>query len=351
VSAGVGGLVAKLLLRPLLVPSAAIARGVARTARLVIRPTAAMLTSVAIFVVAAFVSRAVYRSTHFSVRALVVDTHGATHVTEASVRKTLATALGAPIFGVSTTALAGRLGRNPWVQQVTVRRQLPSSLVVELRERPPVALVLLGALYLVDPTGVPFKRAALDETEGLAVITGIERHTYRYHPDVGARLVHEALEVLAAYDAVPGRPRLAELRMDEAQGVSLFTYQGGTEVRLGRERYQSKLARFDALRQSLRHGPMALRAVYLDDDRWTDRVVIRPADGEDPSSLLVDRTPLRSLAPGLLPPGRAPGGLDDRTGGYGTDRGGHNPHGPAPSPSTGTPTPEAPDGPSPSVEL
>src|SRR5206468_4217250 len=71
-----------------------------------------------------------------------------------------------------------KVAAHPWVAGVRVDRQLPSVLSIEIVERQAVAVAVLGGLYLVDPAGRPFKRATMEEADGLPVITGLSRDQY-----------------------------------------------------------------------------------------------------------------------------------------------------------------------------
>jgi len=97
----------------------------------------------------------------------------------------------------------------------------------------------------------------------------------------------EALAVLAEYQhpdsltaakhASGTRPALSEVHVDPHNGFSLFLYDGGAEIRLGRGGITDKLARLDEiLTQFGSRGLAALRIVHLDGPAG-DRVPIRLA--------------------------------------------------------------------------
>ncbi len=68
------------------------------------------------------------------------------------------------------------------------RKQL--QLLAEIEE----AVALLGAAaYLVDAGGHPFKRATMDETDGLPVVTGIRRDQYLAARPIAEAALREAL--------------------------------------------------------------------------------------------------------------------------------------------------------------
>ena len=63
------------------------------------------------------------------------------------------------ILAVSTDVVAGRIAANPWVKQIYVGRELPDRLVLDVRERTPIALLKqAGNFYLMDREGVVFKK-------------------------------------------------------------------------------------------------------------------------------------------------------------------------------------------------
>ena len=73
-------------------------------------------------------------------------------------------------------------------RRADARRVLPHTIVIDVREHVPAAIVELGGLYLVDASGHPFKRAELgaDDGAGLPIITGLDRTTYVADPDATA---------------------------------------------------------------------------------------------------------------------------------------------------------------------
>ena len=85
---------------------------------------------------------------------------------------------GDHLLVVDPEAVEAALLRDPWVARAEVRRRLPPALDIEVTERRAVALVDLGGLYLVDPRGEVFKRAAPGDGLDLPVVTGIERDAW-----------------------------------------------------------------------------------------------------------------------------------------------------------------------------
>jgi cell division septal protein FtsQ len=226
--------------------------------------------------------RYVVESPRFQVKQIEIAP--AQHVRREEIMALAGVALGDQLLSIDTDAVAARLATHPWVAAVQVKRHLPSALHVDLVERRAAAVASLGGLYLVDENGRPFKRARMDEAEGLPVLTGIVRESYAKLPEASSAAFREALAVLDDYRARPGRPALSEVSIDPRLGFALILLEGGAEIRLGRGEYSKKLARFDQILEAVEEehlgGLSAVRVVNLDLGGRQVPVLLRGRDGD-----------------------------------------------------------------------
>jgi len=210
--------------------------------------------------------RHVMDSPRFQLRS--VEFQPTPHLGKAEALALAGVAMGDRLLGVDTDAVAARIATHPWVKTVHASRRLPSCLVIEVRERHAAAVAALSGLYLVDDSGRPFKRATMEEADGLAVLTGIERARYAAMPEVSEAAFREALGLLREYGNKSGRPAVGEINIDPGFGFSLLLFEGGAEIRLGRGNYGKKLAQLDEIFEAVMakdHGGLsALQIVHLD---------------------------------------------------------------------------------------
>jgi len=221
--------------------------------------------------------RQVVASPRFAVKEIRVA--ATTHVTADEIEELTGVQIGDRLLTVDPDRVATKLTAHPWIAAARVRRELPSALSVEVTERRAAGSALMGALYLLDENGRPFKRAAFDEADGLPVITGVTREQYAALRSASEAVFREALALMASYAEGEGRPKLSEIHVDPRTGFSLVLLDGAGEVRLGRGGIEEKLSRFDQILGAAGpRGAAGMSVVYLDGAQ-ADRVTVRLAAG------------------------------------------------------------------------
>jgi cell division protein FtsQ len=226
--------------------------------------------------------RLVTRSPHFAVRALRLSP--TRHVSTESLAARAGVVLGTNLFKVDLDEIARDVSQEPWVQSAHARRELPSTVVVDIVEREPAVAVALGPLYIADARGAVFKRANPDEAATLPVVTGIERDDYLADPEGAQARVREALAALTAWRS-GSRPPVGEAHCDPLLGVTLYTVSDGVGVRLGPldASLPERLRRFDVVWAALGRTGERARFLYLDNRARPDRVTVKLAtdSGDD----------------------------------------------------------------------
>ena len=192
-----------------------------------------------------------------------LEIHGAARVEPATVRAALDLAPGTPMLSVDLESARARVAALGWVEEASVRRELPSRLVVTLVEHEPRAL-WLGA-------GGPALVAAGGATLAVPADAEVARGLPRL---VGAGEPPALAAVLRRLAATPGLlDRLERLERVGGRRWRLWL-EPGVRVELPPDAVAPALARLS--RAQAGYGLLD-RAVAVVDLRVDDRLVVTPA--------------------------------------------------------------------------
>jgi hypothetical protein len=137
---------------------------------------------------------------------------------------------GTRMWEVEPSDVAERVEAHPWVKNASAWIRWPGTLIVEVDEHSPVALVAWrDDLYYVDSEGVPFLRAHADDLNH-PMILGLSDQLDEAHPDLPWLVLHDALWLITELDARRLIPR------DQISEVSFLPSRGYTVQTTGASR-------------------------------------------------------------------------------------------------------------------
>jgi cell division protein FtsQ len=185
---------------------------------------------------------------------------------------------GRHILTVDLAEWQQRLLASTWVEEASLRRVLPSTVEVRIRERQPMAIGRVAQqLYLVDAHGVvidefgpAYADLDLPMVDGLGV-AGPGRGTM---DEVRVALAGRVITALSARPDLFGKVSLIDVSNAHDAVVML---EGDTALlRLGEEAFAERLQQYFDLGDALRERVPAIDYVDL---RFPERLYVRPAKG------------------------------------------------------------------------
>ncbi|HEY2735831.1 MAG TPA: FtsQ-type POTRA domain-containing protein [Polyangiales bacterium] len=238
---------------------------------------AAMVASVAAGMVGVgrLIDRYVHESSSFATRH--VDVHGQQHLSREGVIAAAGLALGKNVFATSPEQARASLLREPWIESANVRRSLPGSYAIEVRERRAVALLALDELYLVSDDGVAFKPLGAGDPFDMPVITGLDVSQVAADKRASVSSLMSAVALLHDYQdaGLWRREPISEIHIENDGALSLYVGSDATHVRLGKSPFRQKLERLSEVLQLLRGQQTRAAYVLLENQHRLDRVTVR----------------------------------------------------------------------------
>ncbi|MBW2637975.1 MAG: FtsQ-type POTRA domain-containing protein, partial [Deltaproteobacteria bacterium] len=149
------------------------------------------------------------------------------------------------ILAVNLDKMTDKIKGNPWIKDVSIGRELPNRLVIEIVERKPAALIKKNEdLYIIDRNEEIFKGLGERDCINLPVLTGFSEN--------GAvnkgllKMAFDLLDYLSRSDTFPKMKNVSEINGSDIYGFSVFT-NNQMFIQLGFENYEKKFERLNRI--------------------------------------------------------------------------------------------------------
>jgi cell division protein FtsQ len=221
----------------------------------VLLSAAVLLSFIFVYVYSSIISGPYFQIKEISVR-------GLRELTEKDILTSADIKSAQNLLSVNKDAVIRRVSANQWVENVYVGKELPGKLVLEVKERTPLALVKqAGDFYLMDVKGFIFKRLGKSDEVDLPVITGITKKEQTKSP-----LVLDTLKLLKNVfnsEEYSYLGTISEINIDSVFGISLVS-DNGLYLKLGTGGFESKLKKLKPVLADLENRGMKTGYLCVD---------------------------------------------------------------------------------------
>ena len=234
---------------------------------------------------AALVGYAIYRLSVVAAGAHVlrvdaIVVHGNERLSNGEVLAILSGLRGENLVSTNLDAWRRRLMTSPWVSDAALRRSLPSTIEVLIRERQPIGVGrIAGEMYLVDDRGVIIDQYGPQYADlDLPIIDGLGAAphdaptlTDEARADLAARVI------AAAKSKAKLAARLSQVDVSDLHNASVILTGDPTIVQLGDDQFAQRLQGYLDLAPALHQRVADIDYVDL---RFGDRIYVRPTKPE-----------------------------------------------------------------------
>lgn len=167
---------------------------------------------------------------------------GAKYLTQDDILKAGNIYMGEPMFKLKTDVVQNRLSKDLRIEEVSVRRHLPHTLEIKIKERRPLATVNCNYGYLdLDRNGIIIDSYKSLKTMQIPMITGVNVNDLYIGDTVDNEIVRQILDFLQRLDEETLN-RLSEIAIVEADYIVMYSAtERPVQIRLGKlERLDEK---------------------------------------------------------------------------------------------------------------
>ncbi len=243
---------------------------------------AAVILSLIIFILG--IAFAVNLSAH-NLNVNDIQVSGNYHLSKADVIKNLNINKETSLLTLQLNIVEARLRSNPWIKEVSLRKQMPDTLMIRIKEAAPKALLYLkGSAFLVEEEGNMLEEVMDESTAFLPVIRSESAENNK-------KGVMEALQLIDALDkkGILSSRESVEIRLN-SYGPDMVV--DGAVIKVGYGNYMEKLARWEELEpQVSKLGPTS----YID-LRFRDRVIVKPVQPAPEETAKAEKAVLTTTA-------------------------------------------------------
>jgi cell division protein FtsQ len=208
-----------------------------------------------------------------------IRVRGNQHLARGEVLALLEGLRGEHILATDLEVWRQRLLASPWIESAALRRLLPSTVEVVIRERHPLALARLGGnLYLIDDEGLVIDEYGPNYAQlDLPIVDGLTSGPPTNGPTIDPTRAYLAARVVAALRPRPDLlQRVSQLDVSNPHDAVVLFDQDPAFVHVGEDDFLERLQAYLDLSDALR---ARVPEIEYADLRFADRVYVRPARG------------------------------------------------------------------------
>ncbi|MCK5100257.1 MAG: FtsQ-type POTRA domain-containing protein, partial [Desulfobacteraceae bacterium] len=159
------------------------------------------------------------------------------------------------ILSLNLSLLQKRILSHPWIQDVSLKRSLPSGLLIKITEETPFAIVKIKNIseILINNQGIPFKEYEpdIDKVGTPPIITGLELTESEDQLIFEGQLFNLVLKVLG----MNGFGKIHYVNADKNMGISIKTKYFNKEIfmRLGFYDFSNKAYKAEQITNYFKH--------------------------------------------------------------------------------------------------
>ena len=209
---------------------------------------AAVMTVTALFIL---VHDLLTQCDYFGARQLTIE--GMRRLTKEQVAGQAGVQAGVNILSTNLSLVRKRLLAHPWIAEAEVRREIPSGLIIRIKEHSALALVDFGRKYLINTHGEIFKAWEASDPDTLPVIKGLklsdltaygQSESSNFNSDrkrtAPFKAVMRVLQLGGKKGSILPNRFVRQIHVDRQIGLTIYAFDPGKTINLGYSDYAGK---------------------------------------------------------------------------------------------------------------
>ncbi len=223
---------------------------------------------------------------YFAARQMSIE--GTQRLTPETVARQAGIRMGDNILAINLSLVRKRLLAHPWIAEAEVRREIPSRLIIRIKEQDALAMVDFGQKFLINRQGQIFKAWDPSDPADLPVVSGLdvsdltvwdqpqssEKNRTSGH-SASFKAVMQVLQMGLQQGSILPNRLVRQIKVDRQIGLTVYAFDGIKAINLGYSDFPGKYHMLANLFSYLKRQPNILDFDRIDLNNL-ERVVVHP---------------------------------------------------------------------------
>jgi len=185
---------------------------------------------------------------------------------EAEIIQRSGVKIGTNLFKIKVQEVQSRLLQHPYFKFVSVQRQIPHTLVLEIHEHLPEFVLNTGRLYYVDKDGEIFKDITdSDDSRDLVVLSGFSDENILTDPQGSREAMRAAAQLQKIFQEAPFWQELglSEIHYEKNIGFTLYPEKKKYSIKVGLKDFSEKIKKFQEIWDKVQKSNARISSIDL----------------------------------------------------------------------------------------
>ena len=217
-------------------------------------------------------------------RLAAIDVRGCRYASEQEVRTAAGVSVNTSLITIDTERIAAAVSTaDRWIKDVTVARQWPDRLIIEVSEYRPYALIAMtgqegNRLAYLDRDGTPFLQVEAGMDLDYPAVTGLEQEANDSRRRERLQDPLSFLQLIAANNPNLPAQSVSEIHVDDTDGLIVYLVEHPFPIFLGsgeiRQKYMRLRQVLEVLYKPRKSGMDIARVAYIRMNYLHDKVIV-----------------------------------------------------------------------------
>ncbi len=183
--------------------------------------------------------------------ASIIEVKGYKNLSKEEVIEQSQINIGQNILSINLSTARKRLLSHSWISEAEVRRELPNSIYIGIKEHEPLAILDIGRKFIINTHGTVFKEWKPSDTNNLPIINGLDFSDLNV-PDgefrsIPFEAVMNVLQLGRNPESILYNRLIKKIHVDREIGLTLYAFNPIKAIKIGYDNYPGKYDRLKSV--------------------------------------------------------------------------------------------------------